>query len=108
MSFSRFVKFCSTALIVTLWVAVQSLSVQTQQRGGTVQTDKVQPVNTGANPYRVIRDWAQLGHRGKAVGRLQWRGHRPRRQVGVGDRPMLPGDGPGLSRHQSQPCPPLR
>jgi DNA-binding beta-propeller fold protein YncE len=31
-----------------------------QQRGGTAQTDKVQPVNNGANPYRVIRDWAQL------------------------------------------------
>ena len=35
--------------------------VQAQQRGGTVQTDKVQPVNSGANPYRVIRDWARLG-----------------------------------------------
>jgi hypothetical protein len=32
--------------------------LQAQQRGGTVQTDKVQPVNSGANPYRVIRDWA--------------------------------------------------
>src|SRR6266498_3238632 len=34
--------------------------VHAQQRGGTPQTDKVQPVNAGANPYRVIRDWAQL------------------------------------------------
>ena len=40
--------------------AMLSVVVQTQQRGGTPQTDKVQPVNTGANPYRVIRDWAQL------------------------------------------------
>ena len=31
-----------------------------QQRGGTPQTDKVAPVNSGANPYRIIRDWAQL------------------------------------------------
>src|SRR5262245_60839137 len=31
-----------------------------QQRGGTPQTDKVAPVNSGANPYRVMRDWAQL------------------------------------------------
>jgi DNA-binding beta-propeller fold protein YncE len=31
-----------------------------QQRGGTPQTDKVPPVNSGANPYKVIRDWAQL------------------------------------------------
>ena len=34
--------------------------VQAQQRGGTVQTDKVHPVNSGANPYRVLRDWATL------------------------------------------------
>jgi hypothetical protein len=38
----------------------QSASVQAQQRGGTSQTDKLQPVNTGDNPYRVIRDWARL------------------------------------------------
>jgi sugar lactone lactonase YvrE len=34
--------------------------VQAQQRGGTPQTDKVAPVNSGADPYQVIRDWAQL------------------------------------------------
>ena len=34
--------------------------VYAQQRGGTPQTDVVRPVNSGANPYRVIRDWAQL------------------------------------------------
>ena len=43
-------------------------SVQTQQRGGTAQTDKVQPVNSGANPYRVIRDWAQLQLEGRPWG----------------------------------------
>jgi hypothetical protein len=42
------------------WVVLQSTTVHTQQPGGTAQTDKVQPVNSGANPYRVIRDWAQL------------------------------------------------
>ena len=48
-------------MIVGLMVtAALSVAVETQQRGGTPQTDKVQPVNTGANPYRVIRDWAQL------------------------------------------------
>jgi DNA-binding beta-propeller fold protein YncE len=41
-------------------VALQGSIVQTQQRGGTPETDKVQPVNSGANPYRVIRDWAQF------------------------------------------------
>ncbi len=52
-----FARFGFTVLIVVV-------CVQAQQRGGTVQTDKVQPVNTsvnpGANPYRVIRDWATL------------------------------------------------
>ena len=104
----RFVRLSSTALIVVVWVALQGTSVQTQQRGGTAQTDKVQPVNSGANPYRVIRDWAQLQLGGKAVGRLQRRGHRPGWQVRVGDRPMLARDGPGLSRHQSEPGPPFR
>jgi DNA-binding beta-propeller fold protein YncE len=60
MSVSRFVRFGSTAAIAVVLVALQATIVQTQQRGGTAQTDKVQPVNSGANPYRVIRDWAQL------------------------------------------------
>ena len=46
-------------LIVT-FMALQGASVLGQQRGGTPRTDAVAPVNTGANPYRVIRDWAQL------------------------------------------------
>ena len=43
-------------------VVVCTLIVTTyaQQRGGTPQTDKQPPVNSGANPYRVIRDWAQF------------------------------------------------
>jgi DNA-binding beta-propeller fold protein YncE len=56
-----------TTRLATLWfaplivilVALQG-SLLGQQRGGTAQTDKVQPVNSGADPYRVIRDWAQL------------------------------------------------
>ena len=42
--------------------------VQAQQRGGTPVTDKVPPVNSGANPYRVIRDWAQLGAEARPWG----------------------------------------
>jgi len=49
---------CAVAIVVS--IAAQCTSVQAQQRGGTVETDKVEPVNSGANPYRVIRDWAQL------------------------------------------------
>jgi DNA-binding beta-propeller fold protein YncE len=50
----------SFTLLIAAWVALQGASVQGQQRGGTPQTDRVAPVNSGANPYRVIRDWAQL------------------------------------------------
>jgi len=57
---SGVVRVAFTAAIVVLWMMVQGATVQTQQRGGTAQTDKVQPVNSGANPYRVIRDWARL------------------------------------------------
>ena len=56
-----------TALFVVC-VALQGTSVQTQQQGGTVRTDKVTPVNGGANPYRVIRDWAQLSSEGRPWG----------------------------------------
>ena len=74
------------------FTALMIAGVQAQQRGGTAQTDKVQPVNSGANPYRVIRDWAQLALEGQAMGRLQRRGHRPGRQVRVGDGPVLARD----------------
>jgi len=43
-----------------VFIALLGTSVLTQQRGGTAQTDNVKPVNSGSNPYRVIRDWAQL------------------------------------------------
>ena len=48
------------ALTVVGGVALLGISVQTQQQGGTAQTENVQPVNRGTNPYRVIRDWAQF------------------------------------------------
>src|SRR4029079_1271201 len=48
------------ALAMVVWIDAQGTSVNAQQRGGTAETDKVQPVNSGPNPYRVIRDWAQL------------------------------------------------
>ena len=59
MSVSGFVRSWFIPLIV-VWVALQGSSVHGQQRGGTPQTDKVQSVNNGPNPYRVVRDWAQL------------------------------------------------
>ena len=62
MSVSGVARFGFTALMIVIWVAMQGTGVQAQQRGGTVQTDKVEPVNSGANPYRVIRDWAPSEH----------------------------------------------
>src|SRR5260221_9915344 len=59
MSVSGFGRFRLVALSVAL-IALPAGSVHAQQQGGTPQTDKVQPVNSGPNPYRVIRDWAQL------------------------------------------------
>jgi len=58
-------RFYSLALIA-LYVAVCPAGIRAQARGGTPQTDKVPPVNSGANPYRVIRDWAQI--EGRAWG----------------------------------------
>jgi DNA-binding beta-propeller fold protein YncE len=53
-------RFRFTLVMVGVSVALQGSGVHAQQRGGTPQTDKVQAVNSGANPYRVIRDWARL------------------------------------------------
>jgi len=73
-------KFCSTALLA-ICVSLSAIAAQAQARGGTPQTDKVQPVNTGANPYRVRRDWAHIdgrawgGSNGVAIdrdGRTVW------------------------------------
>ena len=59
MTISIFLRLaCAVAVAVS--ITAQRTSVQAQQRAGTAETDKVQPVNSGPNPYRVIRDWAQL------------------------------------------------
>ena len=58
MSVSRVRRLAWTALV--LGAAFLAIEVHTQQQGGTAQNEKLPPVNSGANPYRVIRDWAQL------------------------------------------------
>ena len=50
MSISAFAKGGLTAA-VAVWMIAD---------GAHAQTPQVAPVNTGANPYRVIRDWAKL------------------------------------------------
>lgn len=68
MSFSRLAKFAASTLTIVGFVLLAS-SVsgqqgrgggQAPQRGGTPQTDKLEPVNSGANPYRVILHWAHI------------------------------------------------
>ena len=60
MSASALTRFALTASLVIAGVVLQTSGVRAQARGGTPQTDKVTPVNSGVNPYRVMRDWAQL------------------------------------------------
>ena len=50
MSMPAFARGCFGAAVVG-WITIQGIQAQTQD---------VAPVNSGANPYRVIRDWAQL------------------------------------------------
>src|SRR3954463_9142354 len=58
-SVSYFAKFSLAASSAACFILSAS-AVDAQQQGGTPQTSKVQPVNSGPNPYRVIRDWAKL------------------------------------------------
>jgi DNA-binding beta-propeller fold protein YncE len=62
MRVSGLVRFSLTSLtgLMAICAVLCRTSVHAQERGGTAQTDKVQPVNGGANPYRVIRDWAKI------------------------------------------------
>jgi DNA-binding beta-propeller fold protein YncE len=54
------------AVCVVAVIVVYGTNLHAQARGGTPQTDKVQPVNSGANPYNVIRDWGRI--EGRAWG----------------------------------------
>jgi DNA-binding beta-propeller fold protein YncE len=103
MPVSGFVRWSLTALIVVVWIALQGTSVATQQRGGTAQTDKLQPVNSGANPYRVIRDWAQLHSEGRPWGGSNGVAiDRDGRSVWATDR-CSPGTAPGCLGSKANP-----
>ena len=80
MSASGVARFRFTASTIVLWAAMQGTAVQAQQRGGTPQTDKVQPVNSGANPYQVMRDWAQLTLEKRPWGGSNGVARRPRQR----------------------------
>ena len=74
MRISVLARFLLAALMAA-GMGLHGTSVQAQARGGTAQTDKVQPVNSGPNPYRVVRDWAHIegrpwgGSNGVAIDR---------------------------------------
>ena len=57
MSMSAFARYAFPATIV---VGIAFAGVQAAEPPGTAQTRNVQPINSGANPYRVIRDWAKI------------------------------------------------
>jgi DNA-binding beta-propeller fold protein YncE len=58
MSMSAFARGGVVAAVL-VWIAVEGIQAQTQD---------IAPVNSGANPYRVIRDWAQLTLEGRPWG----------------------------------------
>src|ERR1700746_2525314 len=94
------------AVAIGVCITAQRGSVQAQQRGGTAETDKVQPVNSGPNPYRVIRDWAQIegrpwgGSNGVAID-------RDGKSVWATDR-CSPGTAPGCLGPRATPGPQIR
>ncbi len=100
---SAFVRISTAALIVVVGIGLQGLRTHAQQRGGTARTDLVTPVNSGANPYRVIRDWAQL----QSEARL-WGGSngvaidRDGKSVWATDR-CSPGTAPGCLGTRANP-----
>ncbi|HEY6508594.1 MAG TPA: 6-bladed beta-propeller [Vicinamibacterales bacterium] len=103
MGVSAAARVACAALIIGAWMLVQGTLVHTQQRGGTAQTDTVAAVNGGANPYRVIRDWARLdvearpwgGSNGVAID-------RDGRSVWATDR-CSPGTTPGCLGSKANP-----
>ena len=64
MSMSAFARSGFAAAVV-VWLAVPGVQAEPS---GTPQTRDMQPVNSGANPYRVIRDWAQFTTEKRAWG----------------------------------------
>ena len=93
MSMSAFARILFTTAAV-VWMAIE---------GGQAQTRDVAPVNSGANPYRVIRDWAQL-----TLEKRPWGGSngvaidRDGRTVWATDR-CSPGTAPGCLGTKANP-----
>jgi hypothetical protein len=72
-SYGRSAAMSTSALARVLFTAAAVLRMATE--AGQAQTSDVQPVDSGANLYGVIRDWAQLNVEGRGIdgdGRSVW------------------------------------
>src|SRR5436190_12154247 len=98
-------KIRSLALTLGLGLMLAASHIYAQARGGTPQTDKVTPVNSGSSPttYRVMRDWAQL-----TIEKRPWGGSngvaidRDGKTVWATDR-CSPGTTPGCANTDANP-----
>jgi DNA-binding beta-propeller fold protein YncE len=99
MPMSRFAKYALAAAAIASTVVAAIAA----EPSGTPQTRSVPPVNAGANPYRVIRDWAQL-----TIEQRPWGGSngvaidRDGRTVWATDR-CSPGTAPGCLGTKANP-----
>lgn len=102
LSESGFARTLLVALCAATF-ALQLGSVCAQQQGGTPQNVNLSPVNSGAHPYKVIRDWAKFdkearpwgGSNGVAID-------RDGKSVWATDR-CSPGFIPGCLGHKGNP-----
>ena len=85
---------CWFATAVVVWMAMQ---------GGQAQAQDVEPINSGDNPYRVIRDWAELTLEGRPWGGSNGVAiDRDGRSVWATDR-CSPGTAPGCLGTNANP-----
>ena len=85
---------CWFATAVVVWMAMQ---------GGQAQAQDVEPINSGDNPYRVIRDWAEFTLEGRPWGGSNGVAiDRDGRSVWATDR-CSPGTAPGCLGTNANP-----
>ena len=98
--------YAKTLALATLGAALMTLqpvAVHAQQQGGTPQNINLPPVNSGANPYKVIRDWAKLDKEGRPWGGSNGVAiDRDGKSVWATDR-CSPGFIPGCLGHKGNP-----
>ena len=90
-------------IVSTALLALHLASAHAQQAGGTPQNINLPPVNSGANPYKVIRDWAKLDKEGRPWGGSNGVAiDRDGKTVWATDR-CSPGFIPGCLGHKGNP-----